>query len=175
MISSLQQLQSATATHSRNFLSNFQLSPPADEETGDVFFGTNRRRTRSPAVVKKGRALRSFFIVHFGLPGEPCCELRQKEERGKGKPRKAQRSVSCDIQKAEKVSRRRGARSCEGGGVLVERQEGGRQSVPQGVCAPPHLSAVCGHKARLCAAGRVQCALPVRKSLPRRVSTLLRF
>lgn len=104
MISSLQQLQSATATHSRNFLSNFQLSPPADEETGDVFSGTNRSRTRFPAVVikKKGRALRSFFFVHFGLPGEPCYELRQKEERGKGKTRKAQRSVSCDIQRQKR-------------------------------------------------------------------------
>lgn len=90
MISSLQQLQSATATHSRNFLSNFQLSPPADEETGDVYSGTNRSRTRFSAVVKKkrGRALRSFF-VHFGLPGEPCYELRQKEERGKGKNQKS--------------------------------------------------------------------------------------
>lgn len=70
MISSLQQLQSATATHSRNFLSNFQLSPPADEETGDVFSGTNRSRTRFPAVViKKGKGAAQIFLYISDFPG----------------------------------------------------------------------------------------------------------
>lgn len=91
MISSLQQLQSATATHSRNFLSNFQLSPPADEETGDVFSGTNRIRTRFPAVVKKkkkGRALRSFFCT-FRTSRGTLLRVETKGGERKGKNQKS--------------------------------------------------------------------------------------